>query len=361
MNPKFIPGLKLAEMFFEEIVKEIIKENFPNLRFTACLIGPGSEVLGYDDKTSTDHHWGLRLQLFLSDDDYEKFSEKLIEVFKKNLPYHYKGYSTNWGEPNPDDNNTQLPQEKTKGEVNHRIEICTTKRYLKEKLAIDSLKMSEKEWLLLPDQSLLEFTQGKLFYDTLGELKEARKRVSYFPENVWKFKILSEWEHIKQEIAFHGRTGEVKDELGSRVEASRLVRYIMRLAIILSKKYLPYEKWLGTTFSRLQLAEKLEPVLLHIFNEKSWKKRDKLLCDAYLLLVEEQNKLRLTPKIKLKPKPYFNRKQLVIDVDLIMKELSKQIQPPLKNLKPFGTISQILEIGGGISPIIAKKAGKLYE
>jgi hypothetical protein len=53
-----MPGLALSEMFYEQAAAPILREHFPGLAYSAALIGWGSEVLGYDDRTSTDHNWG---------------------------------------------------------------------------------------------------------------------------------------------------------------------------------------------------------------------------------------------------------------------------------------------------------------
>ena len=50
--PKFIPGIKFSRMFFEEEVRPLLKANFPKLKYSAALIGWGSEVLGYDTAQS---------------------------------------------------------------------------------------------------------------------------------------------------------------------------------------------------------------------------------------------------------------------------------------------------------------------
>ena len=68
----FIPGLELNELFYKELVAPILKRNFQNIKYSAALIGWGSEVLGYDDAQSTDHNWGLRFQIFLSNEDANK-------------------------------------------------------------------------------------------------------------------------------------------------------------------------------------------------------------------------------------------------------------------------------------------------
>jgi hypothetical protein len=61
----FIPGLELNRLFFEEVVRPLIAAQFPDLAYSAALIGYGSDVLGYDTVLSTDHEWGPRLLLFL--------------------------------------------------------------------------------------------------------------------------------------------------------------------------------------------------------------------------------------------------------------------------------------------------------
>jgi hypothetical protein len=361
MDSEFIPGLLLSKMFFQEVVKEILETEYPDLKYTAALIGPGSEIIGFDDIISSDHHWGLRLFLFLDSENYEEHHDTLIKLFQEKLPYEFKGHSTHWSLPDPNDNGTQLPQKISEGKINHRIEIHTAEQYLKALLNLENIQLNDIDWLLLPEQKLLELTSGEIFYDTLGELAGIRDKFSYLPENVWKYKIMSEWVHIDQEIAFAGRTGEIGDELGSKIESSRLVRYIMRLAYLLEKNYISYEKWFGTAFSKLKLSKRLKPLLLSILEEKDWKKRDKLLCDAYMLLVEEQNKLKITPTIVIKPKPFFSRNMLVIDTSKIIDELKKTINSPLDTISPIGSVDQLLEVGGGKDAKFVSKARIFYE
>ena len=48
MNHTFIKGLELSELFYKEAVKPILAKRFPDLNYSAALIGLGSEVLGFD-------------------------------------------------------------------------------------------------------------------------------------------------------------------------------------------------------------------------------------------------------------------------------------------------------------------------
>ena len=267
MNRDFIQGLQLSELFYTEIVKQIIETQYPDVRYATALIGSGSEVLGFDDIISTDHHWGPRMQIFLSDIKFEEIAEELKELLKEKLPYTFHGYSTHWSEPDPNDSMNQFTQPKSEGKINHRVEITTVTRFIKQHLDI-------------PEHLLLEFTSGKVFFDSLGELTKARKKLEYYPENVWKFKILSLWEYIAQEVAFVGRTGMIGDEIGSRLETARLVRYVIKMSYIMDKKYTPYQKWLGTGFKQLSLAMRLEKVLLKILKTENWNEREKIAMSS---------------------------------------------------------------------------------
>ena len=56
--------------------------------------------------------------------------------------------------------------------------------FFSEKVGSKDGKLTLKEWLSLPEQSLAEATNGKIFFDNLGELNKVRERLKYFPEDV---------------------------------------------------------------------------------------------------------------------------------------------------------------------------------
>src|SRR4030042_1236374 len=150
-RPPFLPGLTLAEGFDHEEVKPILEAGFPGLRYSAALIGPGSEVLGNDSEMSTDHHWGPRVMLFLNPDDFVSQKDAIRIVLSNKLPVRYKGYSTNFAEPDPEDNGTQVPHPITSGPVNHRIETLTVAGFFYDYLGIDVDKELEPiDWFTLP-------------------------------------------------------------------------------------------------------------------------------------------------------------------------------------------------------------------
>lgn len=89
-------GLELNRSFFFEAVEPILSYKFQDLRYAAALIGVGSEVLGYDDLTSLDHHWGPRVLLFLPAEVHKKHHQAIWDVLAEELPYTFHGYPTHF-------------------------------------------------------------------------------------------------------------------------------------------------------------------------------------------------------------------------------------------------------------------------
>ena len=79
-SPAFVPGLELCRRFYWEAVRPILDAHWPDLPHGAALLGGGSEVLGFDDATSTDHHWGPRVMLFLSAEDHAQWADAIDAV-----------------------------------------------------------------------------------------------------------------------------------------------------------------------------------------------------------------------------------------------------------------------------------------
>lgn len=126
----FITGLELSEAFYKEVVKPILDSDFSNLKYSAALIGWGSEVLGFDTAQSTDHHWGPRLHLFLSGEDYFKYKGQLKETLGNKLPFEFRGIATNFSQSG--ESGIQLLEKTDQRPVNHHVYIHTIKENLKE-------------------------------------------------------------------------------------------------------------------------------------------------------------------------------------------------------------------------------------
>ena len=317
----FIPGLELSRRYFHEAVEPILRSVAPGLRYAAGLIGPGSDVLGFDSERSTDHGWGPRLQLFFEPSDHPKSASSIDAALAAHLPASFAGYSTNYAF---DGGPAMRPA--TPGEIHHWIEIHTVHGFLKGALGIEGLQLAAADWLLMPQQALLETTAGAIFRDDVGDLTKAREILKWYPREVWILVLAAQWKRIGQEEPFVGRCAEAGDELGSRIIASRLVRDLMRLCFLIERRYAPYSKWLGSAFARLSCATKLGPIFESITTANGHPTREQYLCKAYETVAEMHNALGITPQLDPATRSFHDRPYHVLGADRFAESLVKEIK-----------------------------------
>ena len=324
----FVPGLILAEGFYHDAVKPILASHYPELIYSAALIGSGSEVLGFDSEMSRDHHWGPRVMLFLGANDFQAKRDNIRTVLGNELPPQYRGYSTNFASPDPSDHGTQMLRPVTSGPINHRVEIHTLAGYFHGYMNIDiDQALSPIDWLTLPQQKLRSIIAGRVFHDDLG-LEKIRSRFSWYPDDVWLYILASMWQRIGQDEHLMGRAGYVGDENGSAIIGAQLARDIMRLAFIMEKQYPPYAKWFGTAFRQLNCAAKLEPALTNALHAGSWQKREAGLGRAWEIIAEMHNSLGITEPIATKVSDFWSRPFKIIWGEKIALAIIQQIKDP---------------------------------
>jgi hypothetical protein len=154
LKSRFIPGIELNRLFFQQIVKPIMDENFPDIKYAAGLVGEGSDVMGFDNPQSMDHNWGPHLKIFLKENDF-KHRTKIDHMFRKKLPYDFMGFPTNFTDPNEKSYLVQQMKAIKSGEVNHFIEFFTVKSFFKHFLGFNPYsKITYKDWLTKEQQLL---------------------------------------------------------------------------------------------------------------------------------------------------------------------------------------------------------------
>ncbi|WP_062208531.1 DUF4037 domain-containing protein [Streptomyces sp. NBRC 109706] len=333
-TPEFMPGLRLSRILFEEAVRPLLDEGFPGLRYAAARVGAGSEVLGFDTERSPDHEWGPRLELFLTPEEAAEHGADLRRLFRERLPKQVRGWPTHFHHEAPDDPVGLMRL--TAGPVNHRVEVRDVGGWLTERLGVDPAalvgagpeRLGARDWLAMPQQRLAEVTAGAVFHDGLGALTEARRRLVWYPDEVWRYLLACQWQRIGQEEAFVGRCAEVGDDIGSAVVAGRLVRDLMRLCLLLERRYAPYSKWLGTAFGRLPVAERLAPSLRGALGAGEHRVREGHLCDAYEVVAEAQNESGLAEWVDPSRRGFHGRPFLVLGAERFARALADSVTDP---------------------------------
>lgn len=360
--PEAIKGLTLNELFYREAVRPILEEHFPNLTHSAALIGWSSEVLGYDDLESTDHNWGPRFYLFLSEAERVGIGEEVTEVLSRHLPLEFRGYPTNYGISRGGDQ--KAVERVSSGPVKHWVGVESVENFFGWYLGCDPFReVTVADWLTFQEHKLLGVTAGRIFHDGLGELEAARRKFAYYPEEIRLYLLASEWKHIADEEAFVGRAGFVGDELGSMLIAGRIVKCLMRLCFLMERKYAPYAKWFGTAFSRLECAEELSPALRDALLAADWREREKHLARAYEAVARLHNRLGLTKPLPDKVSEH-GRPYLIIHAGRFARAIWDAItDPAIKSMKFYGgSLNQFVEFDDDLSnPSFCRAFKFLYE
>lgn len=338
-------GVTLSEHFYWDVVGPILNVRFPDLPHAAALLGPGSEVLGFDDAMSRDHQWGPRLLLFVEEQVHERYASAIHDVLAQELPYEFRGCPTNFTAPDPDDNNVQHLQSVDSGPVNHRVATYTIRGFFGEQLGVDlDDELEPADWLTFSEQRLLAVTAGAVYHDAIG-LRAVQSRFAYYPHDVWLYLLAAGWARIGQEEHLMGRAGQVGDEIGSALIGARLVRDIMRLCFLMERTYAPYAKWFGTAFKRLHCADDLWPTLRCVLAADTWQVRERYLVTAYEYLATMHNSLGLTEPLPEQATAFHSRPFQVIAMHGFAESLLAQIRNPvvkrIAERPPIGSIDQI--------------------
>jgi hypothetical protein len=354
-DASFTSGLRLAETFYWEIVRPLLDDAFPAVPHSAALLGPGSEVLGYDTERSMDHDWGPRVQIFLRPDDLAREGRAIWQMLVDRTPSTFAGHPT-VVEPWHNE-----PAESESG--GRGVRLSTVTEFLREHLGFDPRDgMTTTDWLTTPSQRLLEITAGGVFFDGIGELAPVREALQWYPHDVWCYLLACQWGRIGQEEAFIGRTGEVGDALGSRVLAARLTRDLMRLCFLIERRYAPYTKWLGTAFSGLDCFPHLGPVLSDVIEATDWPTCERYLRLAYTFVAKRFNDLHIAEPVSPTPRRYFNRPFSVIGAGrFVSASLSSIADEGLRSLPLIGSVDQFVDSTDVLThPDILRRLAVLY-
>jgi hypothetical protein len=340
VDDEFVPGLTLARGFYADLVAPLLA----GIRHSAARLGEGSDVLRFDTPRSTDHGWGPRLNVFVEAGEVEA----VRSTIESGLPETYGGWPVRFGwDDRP---------------VTHHVEVDAIDGWLERGLALPRPdQMGVIDWLATPQQLLLEATAGEVFHDGLGELERVRTALAWYPDEVWLWLLACQWQRIGQEEAFVGRAAEVGDELGSRLIVGRLARDLIRLCLLMERRYAPYSKWLGSAFARLDAAAEVGPALERALEADGYAARERALADAYEAVGRRHNELGVTDSVDPTVRPFYSRPYLVIGATRFVEACrAKVTDPVLCALALIGGIDQFADSTDMATSGAAREARAIY-
>jgi hypothetical protein len=337
----FVPGQELSRRLYRDVVEPLARP-WPH---AAALLGWGSDVLGFDTARSVDHGWGPRLQLFVRSD-----AAGLRAAVDAGLPDTFAGRPVRFGWAG-------VPPR-------HWVEVTTLPAWLLGRLGVDATReLAVRDWLLTPQQLILEVVRGAVYADPDGELAAVRDRLAWYPHDVWLWLMAGAWQRIGQEEHLVGRAAEVGDELGSRLLAGRLVRDVVRLSFLQERAYCPYPKWLGTAFRELDSHAELAPILARVLDARDYPAREQALVEAYELVARRHNALEVAEPVDPTARAFHDRPFRVLMAGRLVESCRAAIaDPQLREQAPIGSVDQVCDSTDVLSSSArARKLAALYD
>jgi hypothetical protein len=225
-------GLTLAEQYFQAYGLPMILKAFPlHAERMACgLVGDGSECFGFDDEISQDHDWGPGFCIWLSRDDYHGIGQDLMKGYER-LPRTFAGHGprmkSKWGDD--------------------RVGVFEVGAFYSRFMGNGGVPRDNEEWMRIPEPALAAATNGKVFYDPLGEFTSIRNGLLHFyPDDVRLKKMAARCMTAAQSGQYNlGRCLERGDQFAARYAETKFCADVISLIFLLNRRYTPFYKWMN--------------------------------------------------------------------------------------------------------------------
>ena len=243
-------GLTLAEQYFHECGLPMILRDFPlHAERIACgLAGDGSECFGFDDELSRDHDWGPGFCIWVANEDYDGIAKELMHKYRQ-LPGTFLGFGprrqSEWGD--------------------ERIGVFEIGDFYSRYIGYRNIPQNNEKWMVVPESALAAATNGKVFYDPLGDFSAIRNRLlQFYPDDVRLKKMAARCMTVAQSGQYNlNRCIKRDDHFAIRYAETKFCIDVISLIFILNRRYTPFYKWMSRALVDLprlgrEIFEKIE-------------------------------------------------------------------------------------------------------
>lgn len=204
-----------TRLFLQDEVYPILKAEYPELltRLCAALTGKGSECLGYDDELSKDHDYELKIQLFVSDQDYLEYEQAVYERFLSIMT--------------------------------GRVYLIPYSDFFRKYTKSSSGPKTIQEWRLIPEEFLVNATSGVIYFDNKGEFSKIRNNIKkYYPKALWLRNLSYYCIKLGQAGQYnYPRLLKRKDAVAAMLAVTESIEMIISIVYVLNKEFKPFYKW----------------------------------------------------------------------------------------------------------------------
>lgn len=239
--------LEKCKEFYFEYGENLLIEGFPELypRIAVGLVGHGSECFSFDDELSADHDYSLGFDIFLTDEDEEKYGFKLERAYAKLIKE--KGASV---------------KRSRYGEGERGVKRISD--FYSFYMGVDGAPTTYGEWLSIPDGYLAESINGEVFCDNLGKFTEIRDKIKRgYPEDIRLKKLASALFYAGQSGQYNLKRCLARGETAAaNLARSFFTENVAKAVYFINRSFPPYYKWLFKGLSPLKFGGKKTAGLL---------------------------------------------------------------------------------------------------
>ncbi len=224
--------------FWDEVVLPLLRATHPQETavMAAGFFGYGSEVLRLDDQYSTDHHFGLRVNVLLPQAVMQARGAAIEDTLAARLPQAWRGRELREG------------YTRTKG-----VALASLEHHLQSTIGLDRPPQSLADWLAIPEEDITHVVAGEVWHDPSGQFTAVRAALeAYYPEPV-RIRRLAHWCRYFSGMGVYALKRALlrNNMLYASTTFARSLRWGVQMAFLLDRRYAPYDKWMTEMFHRL--------------------------------------------------------------------------------------------------------------
>lgn len=272
-------GLELSEKYYDAYGREMIEKEFPEIaeQTAAGLAGYGSECLGFDDKISRDHDYGPSFCIWLPQDIYTQYGERMQAAYEA-LPKEFMGFSG------------RVEEEQGKG----RVGVLCLEFFYREILGYNGMPHTEAEWLSISEEALATAVNGRVFEDRLGRFSKMRESLlQYYPETVWRRKLADALARAAQAGQYnYARAMRRGERIAAELALTEFVKETMHLVYLLNRKYAPFYKWMHRGLQELAVGSEIGDMLSLLYQTQEENDRVLIIeavCNVLTQILQEKS------------------------------------------------------------------------
>ncbi|MGV8984904.1 MAG: DUF4037 domain-containing protein [Cypionkella sp.] len=237
--------------FWTEVAVPRLQAHFPSetARMAAGFFGYGSEVLRLDDDFSTDHHFGLRVNILLPQSLMDTKGQAIEDMLAAELPQTWRNRELREG------------YTRTKG-----VSLASLDHHLLSTIGLNHPPQTHADWLQIPEEDITHIIAGEVWHDPSGQFSAIRTALlNYYPEPV-RLRRLAHWSRYFSGMGVYALKRALlrNNTLYASTTFARSLRWGVQMAFMLDRTYYPYDKWLTEMFHRLP---RMGPRLAHIVDK----------------------------------------------------------------------------------------------